>query len=79
MSDTMVLVTDVPMLAPITMGMACRTLITDKDRSYSLIRCVVTTLLQSDPTIVTTIEVDVDEDWTRTVTRTPIMRPTIGF
>jgi len=27
----------------------------------------------------TMIEVEVEEDWTRTVTRTPIMRPTTGF
>ena len=25
------------------------------------------------------IDVDVDDDWTRTVTRIPIMTPTIGF
>lgn len=30
-------------------------------------------------TIVTTIEVDVDELWTSTVTRTPIIKPTTGF
>lgn len=33
----------------------------------------------SDATIVTAIEVDVDELWTRTVTKTPIISPTIGF
>ena len=59
--ETIVLVTDVPIFAPIIIGMAWRTWI------------------KSEPTIVTTIDVDVDDDWTRTVTRTPIINPTIGF
>lgn len=32
-----------------------------------------------DATIVTAIDVDVDDDCTNTVTNTPIIRPTIGF
>lgn len=32
-----------------------------------------------EPTIVMTIDVDVEELWTRTVARTPIMSPATGF
>merc|ERR1711892_839450 len=57
---TMILVTLVPMLAPMIMGMAVLT----------------GAPAETSPTM---IEVDVEEDWTRTVTRTPIITPTIGF
>ena len=57
---TMVLVTLVPMLAPMIMGMATRT----------------GTSAATRPTM---MEVEVEEDWTSTVTRTPIITPTIGF
>ena len=35
--------------------------------------------LHPDPTMVTTIEVDVEELWTKTVIITPSMRPQIGL
>ena len=54
------LVTDVPMFAPMIIGIAVFTGAPADTR----------------PTI---MEVDVDEDCTRTVTRTPIINPTIGF
>lgn len=66
-----------PTLAPITIGIACCTRITESNCRYN--HSPHSDFLQSDPTIVTTIDVDVDDDWTRTVTRTPIMSPTTGF
>ena len=55
----MVLVTDVPMLAPMMMGIAW---VTDST---------------SAPTRPTTIEVLVEELWTKTVAKIPTMRPAI--
>ena len=53
-------VTEVPILAPMIMGMA------------------VLTGAPAD-TRPTMMEVEVEEDWTSTVTNTPIINPTIGF
>ena len=58
--ETMVLVTEVPILAPMIMGMAVLT----------------GTSAATRPTI---IVVEVELDWTRTVTRTPIITPTTGL
>ena len=54
------LVTEVPMLAPMIIGMA------------------VLTGAPAD-TRPTMMEVEVEEDWTNTVTNTPIINPTTGF
>mmetsp|Transcript_29292 Transcript_29292/g.66409 ORF Transcript_29292/g.66409 Transcript_29292/m.66409 type:complete len:243 (-) Transcript_29292:14-742(-) len=59
--ETMVLVTEVPMLAPMMTGMAAFT------------------VMVSAPTRPTTIDVLVDDDWTMTVARIPVMRPARGF
>merc|ERR1719225_1841779 len=56
----MMLVTEVPMLAPMIIGMAVLTGAPADTR----------------PTI---MEVEVEEDWTNTVTNTPIIKPTTGF
>merc|ERR1712165_424579 len=56
----MMLVTLVPMFAPIIIGMAVRT----------------GAPADTSPTM---MEVEVEEDCTRTVTRTPIINPTTGF
>ena len=58
--ETMVLVTEVPMLAPMIMGMAVLT----------------GTSAATKPTMMV---VEVELDWTRTVTRTPIITPTTGL
>ena len=55
------LVTEVPMLAPMTTGIAV---------SMDMVPL---------PTMATTNEVVVEEDWTRVVANTPTNRPTRGF
>ena len=57
---TMVLVTEVPMLEPMIMGMAVCT----------------GTSVATRPTM---MAVEVEEDWTSTVTSTPIITPTTGL
>ena len=39
----------------------------------------VVTLIDPAPTRETTIEVEVEDDWTKTVANTPTMRPAIGL
>ena len=56
----MMLVTLVPMLAPMIMGMAVLTGAPADTRPTMML-------------------VEVELDWTSTVTRTPIIRPTMGF
>ena len=58
--ETIVLVTEVPMLAPMIIGMAVFT----------------GTFAATNPTM---MEVDVELDWTKTVTSTPIITPTTGL
>lgn len=99
--ETSVLVTEVPMLAPITIGIACLTSKTEKtDEQF-----IETTLVSlnwewimslwedlddfdfdyivvhslSAATMLTTMDVLVDELWTRTVDKTPIITPQIGL
>ena len=55
------LVTEVPMLAPMTIGMA------------------VSIGMLPPPTMATTNDVVVDEDWTRVVARIPTKRPSKGL
>ena len=107
--ETSVFVTDVPMLAPITIGMARWTSRTKKKGPAGMmlyhkggtcmladvisiacfqllwcsgtIKCFIESVLNllSAATMLTTMEVLVDELWTRTVERTPIITPQMGL
>lgn len=87
-NETMVLVTDVPILAPITIGMATRTVRTIKrkkkdeiidEQSIALISSESSEDLQLAETMLTIIEEDVEELCTKTVVNMPIITPTTGF
>lgn len=87
---TSVLVTEVPMLVPMMMGMASLTVSTARVQFYSSspiphdskVICfwvVRGSYSQPDETMLTTIEEEVDELWTNSVTRIPITNPATGF
>ena len=82
----------VPMFAPITIGMAIFTVMTENRKFYLVrildnlgeklwIHCSVLKNhnLPFEATIETTTVVQVDELWTKTVNKTPIINPTIGL
>ena len=81
---TNVLVMLVPMLAPITIGMAVAIFNPKYSQSYNAV-CYIKEFfayfcsLRPDETIDTITEVQVDELCTKTVNMIPIMRPTTGF
>ena len=91
--ETIVLVTEVPMLAPMTIGMATRTVRTARQHTglrieESHVTAVstqsqhpktVNTDLQLAETMLTMMDDDVDELCTNTVVKIPIITPTTGF
>lgn len=84
---TNVFVIDVPMLAPITIGIAgctsrtanCSIVVTVFESCQKNKRALKENDLLSPATMLTTMLVEVDDDWRRTVTSTPIMRPQNGL
>lgn len=83
---TIVLVTDVPMLAPMTIGTAVLTSSTEKYKQHYLNVSIfihhhhhMCVYLQPEDTMLTTIEEEVLELWTSTVTNTPITSPATGL